>query len=255
MAFAGIYLYFTNKIKIGQSELIAFFVYYTAASFAVTAGYHRFYSHCSYKCSALVNWFFLAFGAAAFVNSAIKWARDHRNHHAHTDQNRDPYNINKGFFYAHLGWALLSDEVNSFPAQTKDLESNKLIMYQDRYIIILSILMGILVPWATGYLILDNHLFGLFFLSFFRIFFFHHSLFLINSYCHTFGSRPLGSISASNSLFVAILTMGDGYHHFHHIYPSDYRAGRKWFNIDLNKWILFGMNSMGLIHGLKKQND
>ena len=253
MSIIGLYFLFTGGIRIGLTEITTFLIFYLFIAFSVCAGYHRYFSHKSFTPKAWLKFFFLLTGPAAFMNSALIWARDHRHHHAYPeDEAKDPYSINKGFLYAHLGWAIRSDEVNAQVGFIKDLESDDWIKLQDKLIIPLSILMGLILPTLIGVAI-GNIAFGLFFLGFFRIFFFHHSIFLINSYCHKFGSRPLKNITAGNSLWIAILTMGDGYHHYHHMLPNDYRAGRKWYNWDPVKWILFCLEKVKIVSALKRQ--
>jgi stearoyl-CoA desaturase (delta-9 desaturase) len=254
MSIIGLYFLFTGEIRIGLTEITTFLVLYLLIAFSICAGYHRYFSHKSFTPKFSLKFFFLLLGPAAFMNSALKWARDHRHHHAYPeDEKMDPYSISKGFLYAHLGWAIHSDEVSSTVSFVQDLESDYWINWQNKWIIPLSILMGLILPIFLGILI-GNLAFGLFFLGFFRIFLFHHSIFLINSYCHMFGSRPLKNITAGNSLWIAILTMGDGYHHYHHMLPNDYRAGRKWYNWDPVKWILFCLKKMKLVSALKRQS-
>ena len=76
---------------------------------SITGGYHRLFSHRTYRASKIVRLFFLIFGAGAVQNSAIKWCSDHRRHHKCVDREDDPYNINKGFFWAHMGWIFFKD--------------------------------------------------------------------------------------------------------------------------------------------------
>ena len=82
---------------------------YLARMFGITAAYHRLFAHRSYKASAPVRLFYLLFGAASVQNSALKWSSDHRLHHSRTDQDEDPYNIRRGFFWAHIGWIFYKD--------------------------------------------------------------------------------------------------------------------------------------------------
>ena len=95
-----------NKVH-GWGFVWALFVfYYYATGFGITLGYHRLFSHISFKAKWPVKLFVLLFGAASFENSAHDWCADHRVHHKHVDEDEDPYDISKGFFYAHIGWLL-----------------------------------------------------------------------------------------------------------------------------------------------------
>jgi stearoyl-CoA desaturase (delta-9 desaturase) len=251
----GFYLFNNGTLTVGARELTVFFLYYFLIAFSITTGYHRYFSHRSFDAPVVLECIYLLFGSAAFMNSALKWAVDHRLHHLHTDQeHRDPYSIKRGFMYAHIGWALKSDEVDPQRISSKDLKNHKLLNYQHKYIIPLSILTGIIFPLLLGFVI-KNVLFGFFGLFVFRVFLFHHSVFLINSFCHSFGSRPKANISATNSVFVAFLTLGDGYHNNHHAFPTDFRAGRRWYDWDPNKWILTALSFFGVISNLRVERE
>lgn len=242
---------FMGLIEVGYKEVAAFFVFYFLCAFSLCAGNHRYFSHHSFSASPILRYFFILMSPANFMNSSLKWARDHRHHHAYTESEKDPYSIAKGFWYAHIGWAILSDEENSHAGMVDDLELQKDLVWQDKHILGLSVFMGLIIPTLIGYAI-GNIWFGVLFIGFVRIFFFHHSIFLINSYCHTFGSRPIKKdVTATNSLLVAFLTLGDGYHHNHHVYVQDYRAGYHWYDWDPVKWILVAFNKVGLVHKLR----
>ena len=83
-----------------------FAVLLVATGFSITLGYHRLFSHATFRARLPVRLFTLIFGAAAFENSVLMWASDHRRHHKHVDHDEDPYDISKGFFHAHIGWLL-----------------------------------------------------------------------------------------------------------------------------------------------------
>ena len=103
--------------------------YYYATGFGITLGYHRLFSHLSFKAKWPVKLFVLLFGAASFENSALDWSADHRVHHKHVDEDEDPYDISKGFFYAHIGWLLFRLKPKPPVNNVKDLEADPLARY------------------------------------------------------------------------------------------------------------------------------
>ena len=103
-----------------------------ATGLSITLGYHRLFSHLSFKASSPVRLFTLLFGAAAFENSALGWAADHRSHHKFVDHDKDPYDISKGFFHAHIGWILFRLQPETSLDGVKDLQRDRLVMWQHR---------------------------------------------------------------------------------------------------------------------------
>jgi stearoyl-CoA desaturase (delta-9 desaturase) len=221
---------------------------------SITAGYHRLISHRAYDAHWSVKLFFLIFGAAAFENSALKWCSDHRVHHHHVDHDEDPYNINKGFFYAHIGWIFFKqNDTNPFENRyAKDLVKDKLVNWQHRYYLALSVLVGLILPGVIGYM-MGSFLGGIAIGGFLRLVLVHHSTFFINSLCHVIGSQTYSKEhSARDSFVMALLTYGEGYHNFHHTFPSDYRNGIKWYHFDPTKWLIKTLTVVGLAEKLKK---
>ncbi|MGI9110407.1 MAG: acyl-CoA desaturase, partial [Opitutales bacterium] len=139
-----------NKVH-GWGFIWAMFVfYYYATGFGITLGYHRLFSHISFKAKWPVKVFVLLFGAASFENSALDWSADHRIHHKHVDEDEDPYDISKGFFYAHIGWLLFRLKPKPPVTNVKDLEADPLVMWQHRYVQWIGAFVGFVVPAALG---------------------------------------------------------------------------------------------------------
>ncbi|HWU44112.1 MAG TPA: fatty acid desaturase, partial [Bdellovibrio sp.] len=222
-----------------------------ATNLSITAGYHRLFSHKSYDAHPVAKAIFLLIGASGFQGSALKWSSDHRRHHTHIDGDKDPYNINKGFWYAHMGWLFYKESVNQ-KIQAPDLEKDWMVKFQDTYYVPLAILMGFGLPTLVGWM-LGSALGGFIIGGGLRIALTQQSTFFVNSLCHTLGKQTYSKeISARDSWFVAILTHGEGYHNFHHKFQIDYRNGIKWYQWDPTKWVINSMNWMGLAHKLRK---
>ena len=232
---------------------VAIFFYF-ATGLSITAGYHRLFSHKAYQASTPAKIFFLFFGAAAFQNSCLKWSTDHRRHHRHVDTDEDPYNINEGFFYAHMGWIFLKEkpEYEHDFTGARDLTSDPLVMFQHKYYLPIAVIIGLLLPLGIGALF-GFPLGGLALAGIGRVVFVHHATFFINSLCHKLGSQPYtDKNTARDSFIMAIFTYGEGYHNFHHRFQFDYRNGIKWYHFDPSKWLINTLEWMGMAHNKKR---
>lgn len=225
-------------------------VFAAATNLSVTAGYHRLFAHRSYEANPLVQWLFLLIGASGFQGSALKWASDHRRHHSEVDTDGDPYSIKKGFWHAHMGWLFFKDYVD-LEIQAPDLRKNKRVVFQDRYYVWVASFMGFVVPLLVGWA-MGSIWAGLFIAGSLRIFLTQQSTFFVNSLCHTLGRQTYSrEVSARDSVIVALLTHGEGYHNFHHTFQIDYRNGIKWYHWDPTKWTIVGLKWAGLASKLR----
>jgi stearoyl-CoA desaturase (delta-9 desaturase) len=231
---------------------LGFFAGYTlASSMAITLGYHRLFSHASFKASWPVRAVVLFFGGAAFEQSALRWSALHRLHHRHTDTDLDPYNINRGFFYAHVGWVMLRLPHFDY-ANVRDLARDPIVLHQHQHYRVWSYLAGVAVPLLVGAWI-GGWTYAILFPVTARIFLVLNSAFFINSVAHSFGSRGFQpDASARDHWIGAILTNGEGYHNFHHAFPRDYRNGIRWHHWDPTKWIIWSLSRVGLASDLKR---
>lgn len=225
---------------------------YFITGISITAGYHRLYSHRAYKASPIVKFLLLIFGAATFENSALKWCTDHRIHHNNVDHEKDPYNINKGFWWAHIGWIFFKEKNPKEVKYPKDFTNDKLLMWQHNNYMAIAIFMGLVVPTIIGHF-LGSALGGFAIAGLARIVFVHHCTFFINSLCHMVGTRPYTDTNtARDSAIMAVFSYGEGYHNYHHYFPTDYRNGIKWFHYDPTKWLIKSLSYTGLATDLKK---
>ena len=225
--------------------------YMIATGMSITVGYHRLFAHSTYKANPLIEFLLLFFGAAAFEQSAYKWASQHRDHHKHVDTDQDPYSIKKGFFYAHIGWLIFWEHALNHD-NVLDLQKNKLLMNQNKYYVFWAIGSGVILPTLIG-AFFGQGLAAFIFAVCARLVFVHHSTFCINSVCHMFGRATYDIYAtAKDHWFIALLTNGEGYHNFHHRFPGDYRNGVRWYQWDPSKWLIAFLTSMGLASDLKK---
>lgn len=221
------------------------------SNLSITAGYHRLFSHKSYEAHPALRAILLLIGAGAWQGSCLEWSSDHRVHHRFVDKDEDPYAITKGFFYAHFGWMLLKSP-HDRKIHAPDLERDPLVMTQHNHYLPIAIFMGFLFPALTASL-WGDFWGGLWIAGFLRIFLTQQSTYFVNSLSHTIGKRPYSTeISARDSLLVAFLTHGEGYHNFHHKFQWDYRNGILWWQWDPTKWVIWLSAKVGLASGLKQ---
>lgn len=221
------------------------------AGISVTAGYHRLYSHTTYKTNKWVEAVLLFFASAATQGSALKWSYDHRRHHAFVDSDEDPYSISKGFWFAHLFWLFRKTK----PIEKKvvaDLYRNPLVMFQHKYYAICMVVSNVLISLAVGYAL--NDYLGAFAMAWLlRLFLLHHFTWFINSLAHTWGTQSFSKEhSAVDNYIICLVTFGEGYHNYHHTFAGDYRNGIKWYHFDPTKWLIWTLYKCGLASHLKR---
>ena len=223
---------------------------YLAVGLSICAGYHRYFSHKSYECSPVVQAFYAIFGAMAAQNSILHWSSGHRAHHKYVDNEWDPYNIRRGLWWAHMVWIFyISPPIT--PTNVPDLEKNALVRWQNRWYRQIVILVGFGLPTLVG-AYFGSPLGGLLWGGFLRIVVIHHTTFFVNSIAHHFGGRDFDAdVSARDNWIIALLTLGEGYHSFHHRFPSDFRNGVRWFQWDPAKWFIRVLRFTGLAWDLR----
>ena len=234
------------------AEVGAFLFFYAATAMSITAGYHRLFAHRAYECRRLVKIFYVLFGAASFQHSVLTWSSDHRRHHKNIDDEGDPYNIRRGFLYAHIGWLLVNDHKDARFDNVRDLQADPLLRWQHRFYMPIAIAMSFGLPLALGFAVGDPwgwFLWG----GLLRVVAVHHSTFFVNSLAHTLGKRPYSlAVSARDSVVTALLTFGEGYHNFHHRFAADYRNGVHRYQWDPTKWFIRAMAAMGWAWNLRR---
>jgi len=241
---------FTTKLTLPTFILAVIMYFWTGMG--ITAGYHRLWSHRAYSAHWIVRLILCLGGAGAFEGSAKWWCRNHRAHHRYTDTDKDPYNAKKGFWYAHMGWMLQKQNVKKIGfADISDLNKDSMIMWQHNYYPWIATSIGIILPtiiasfWGDAWG-------GYFYAGLWKMVFVHHATFFVNSLAHTFGDKTFSDHhTAYDSFTTAVLTLGEGYHNYHHEFPQDYRNGIKIYHYDPTKWLLSFLNLFGLTYDLK----
>lgn len=224
---------------------------YLAVGMSICAGYHRFFSHKSYEAHPVVQAFFAFFGAMAAENSILEWSSQHRVHHKHADRDWDPYNIQRGFWWAHILWIFYRNEgMDRTYTNSPDLKANKIVMWQHKWNKVILIVGGFGLPTLIGAAFGDP-IAGLLWGGFTRLVVIHHTTFFVNSLAHYMGKPVFDAThSARDNWAVALVTLGEGYHSFHHRFPADFRNGIRWYHWDPAKWFIATAKYFGLASNL-----
>lgn len=232
---------------------------YVVRMFAITGGYHRYFSHRSYDTSRWFQFVLGFLGTTAAQKGPIWWASHHRHHHRHSDTEEDIHSpIVHGIYYAHVGWVLSSQFVSSRPELVKDLVKFPELRWLDRYYIVPPAVLGVftflLGLWLqTAYPGLGTSGWQMLTWGFFiSTVLTYHGTFCINSFTHLIGKRRFPSTDCSrNNLLLALITLGEGWHNNHHYYPGSERQGFYWWEIDISHYILKVLSWFGLVWNLR----
>ena len=217
--------------------------------FFITAGYHRYFSHRSYRTGRVFQFILAVGGATALQKGPLWWAGHHRVHHRYTDTERDPHTPRKGFWWSHVGW-ILTDETSAAPARSmKDFQKFPEIRFISKHDWIAQWSLGLACFLIGG---LPGLLIG-FFLSTVALW---HATFFINSLAHVWGSRRFETTDTSrNNPLLALLTLGEGWHNNHHRAAYVARQGLRWWEIDVTWYVLVVLEKLGVIWDVKRPRD
>jgi stearoyl-CoA desaturase (delta-9 desaturase) len=231
---------------ISRTALILLAVTFFARSFFVTAGYHRYFSHRSFRTSRLFQ-FVLAFGAESSAQKGVLWwAAHHRHHHRFSDTDRDVHSPQRGFWWSHVGWILCdrygATEVDSI----RDFARYPELRFLNRH--------DWLAPWTLGAACwLIGGWSGVVVGFFWSTVLLWHSTFSINSLAHVIGRRRYDTDDTSrNSVALALLTGGEGWHNNHHRYPASARQGFFWWEVDTTYYGLRLLSAAGVVRDLRR---
>ncbi|MBP7845579.1 MAG: fatty acid desaturase [Proteobacteria bacterium] len=238
-----------------QGILIYTAIHYFIDTFSITTGYHRLVSHKSFEAHPWLKAILMFTGAGAMQNSVLIWATDHRIHHSFEDTEKDPYNIKRGFLWAHWGWMFYKDNPDYIKKVPQDLANDPIVAWQHRVYLPLALFVCFGIPTIAGWM-MGNIIGGFVFGAVLRVFVSSHCTFLINSACHYFGKTTYTKeLTARDNWFIALFTCGEGFHNFHHKFQTDYRNGLRWFHWDPTKWGINLFSWLGLATNLRTVSD
>lgn len=238
----------------GLEHLIWLLITFSFTNLSITAGYHRLWSHKTYQAKGILRVIYAIGGAFSLQNSALHWSSDHRLHHKFVDDyDKDPYSASRGFWFSHIGWMLrdYNHETYNDYSNCRDLQKDPVVMWQHKYYVPLAIATNLGIPLLLGWYYHD--IIGmLLVVGALRLTLSHHSTFFINSLAHVWGKQTFtDKNSARDNGFLAVLTFGEGYHNFHHIFENDYRNGIYWWQYDPTKWLIKACSWIGLTGNLR----
>jgi stearoyl-CoA desaturase (Delta-9 desaturase) len=230
---------------ISRTALILLAVTYFGRMFFITAGYHRYFSHRSFRLSRPVQAVFAFGGLTCAQKGPLWWAANHRNHHKFSDTERDLHSPRKGFWWSHVGWILCDKYNETKTEEIKDFAQYPELRWLDSH--------NWVGPWALGVAcFLIGGWSGLVLGFFTSTVLLWHSTFLVNSLAHVMGRRVYATEDTSkNSLIIALITGGEGWHNNHHRYQSAARQGFRWWQVDTTFYALWVMSKLGLVRDLR----
>ncbi len=247
-------------VGISWVALATLILTYVIRMFAITGVYHRYFSHKSYKTSRWFQFVLACLGASAVQKGPLWWAAHHRHHHRYSDTEEDIHSpTEKGLWWSHVGWIICEKYKHTNHKWVPDLVKFPELMFIDKFHLLppAAFMVGLFslgafldAMWPSlGTSGLQLLTWG-FFVSTVAL---YHGTFTINSLSHVIGRRRFETPDDSrNSLMLALVTLGEGWHNNHHRFPSSERQGFYWWEIDISHYILRTLNLFGLVWDLKK---
>jgi stearoyl-CoA desaturase (Delta-9 desaturase) len=243
-----------------KADVFVFVVMYVLSGLGVTVGFHRLFTHRSFKTSRALRFVFAVLGSVAIEGPVISWVADHRKHHAFSDRAGDPHSphvdhgvgwrgILRGLAHAHVGWLFVHTQRGSRERYAPDLLADPVVAFVDRTFFVWAI-GGLGAAFGLGYAIGGNlraGLTGLLWGGAVRMLLLHHVTYSINSLCHFFGRRDYVTDDHSRNLaWLAPLSFGEAWHNNHHAFPTSASHGLSWRQPDISAWVIRAMEKTGL---------
>lgn len=227
------------------SSVILAITLYLVRMFGVTAGYHRLFSHRTFKTSRVGQFLFAFLAMSSAQKSVLWWSALHRHHHRHSDTEDDVHSpVHRSFFYSHLGWIFDKKHDATRIDEVPDLAKFPELRFLDTHQLLPAISLGILCFLIEGW---PGLVIG-FFLSTALL---YHGTFFINSLAHVHGSkRYVTGDDSRNNWWLALITLGEGWHNNHHAYQRSTRQGFRWYEVDVTFYALTAMSWLGVVWDL-----
>ena len=248
-------------------DLAILAVMYTLVGFGVTIGYHRLLTHRAFDAPDGVRGTLAVLGSMSVQGAVIHWVADHRKHHTFTDEEGDPHSphlhggdgwrgVLSGWWHAHTGWLFSRKDRASARRFARDLREDPVIRWVDRWFPLWAIL-GLVIPFVAGFALSGGSLWAGFTAfvwgGLVRVFLLHHATWSVNSVCHMYGRRPFAIEDESrNNWVVALVSLGEGWHHNHHAFPTSAKHGLERRQIDPSYGIIRAMEALGLARNVRR---
>jgi stearoyl-CoA desaturase (delta-9 desaturase) len=232
---------------------------YVVRMFAITAGFHRLFAHRTYKTGRVFQFVMAFAGTAAYQKGPLWWASHHRRHHIHADTADDLHSPQThSFWQSHTGWFLSRESLATETTLVRNLVKNRDLRLLDRFYSLPPALLAVSM-FGLGALLeryapaLGTSGFQMLVWGFFlSTVILYHGTFTVNSLAHLYGRRRFETGDNSrNNLFVALITLGEGWHNNHHYYPASERQGFYWWEIDVSHYILRLLSWLGVVWDLR----
>jgi stearoyl-CoA desaturase (Delta-9 desaturase) len=223
---------------------------YAIRMFGITGGYHRYFSHRSYRTSRAFQFCMAWIGCCALQKGPLWWAAHHRHHHRHSDEKEDVHSpLQSGFWWSHVGWIMSNKyEATDFDI-VKDFSPYPELRWLDRHWAVPGVLLAAACLFFMGW---PGLVWG-FFISTVLL---YHGTFVTNSLCHMFGKiRYKTADTSRNSFILALVTLGEGWHNNHHYYSASARMGFFWWEVDISYYTLRCLSLLGFVWDMKKPRD
>jgi stearoyl-CoA desaturase (delta-9 desaturase) len=238
-------------------------VFYVASGLGITVGFHRYFTHGSFKAVRPLRIALALAGSMAMQGPVITWVADHRRHHAFSDKEGDPHSpwlfgtgpvaLARGFWHSHMGWLFDRDQTNA-QRFTPDLLADRDIVRVDRLFVLWSVL-TLLVPAALGGLLTWSWwgvLTAFFWAGLVRVGLLHHVTWSINSICHMIGDQPFAARDHSRNVWpLAVLSFGESWHNLHHADPTCARHGVQRGQVDISARVIWAFEKLGMAHSVR----
>jgi stearoyl-CoA desaturase (delta-9 desaturase) len=233
-------------VAISPGAIAACVIGYCARVFALTAFYHRRFSHRAFDTSRVVQFIFAVVGAAAAQRGPLWWSAHHRHHHKYSDQPQDKHSPHvHGFLWSHCGWFLQDQNFGTDKSMIKDWLKYPELVWLNRFDLVAPLAYGILLFMLGGW----SYLIWGYFVSTTLV---YHVTFSVNSVAHKVGTRDYATKDQSrNNWWLALLTFGEGWHNNHHYWPSSARQGFTKYQIDISYMILRTLEKFKLVWDLR----
>ena len=236
---------------------------YVVRMVGITAGYHRYFSHRTYKTSRFFQFVLALLGTSAAQQGPLWWAAHHRNHHKYSDTEDDVHSPSMhGFWWSHMGWILAPQNKKTNFKLVPDLARYRELRFLNRFYILPPVALAV-ACWSVGTLLknyfpaMGTNGFQLLVWGFFvSTVLLYHGTFTVNSLAHIIGRRRYQTRDNSrNSLFVALITLGEGWHNNHHHCPSSERQGFYWWEIDVSHYVLRALSHLRIVWDLQRPSE
>jgi stearoyl-CoA desaturase (delta-9 desaturase) len=254
-----LYIYGVYRVLSQQLWLswIVNFWYGTWGGLSVTGGNHRLWCHRSYDAKLPLRIFLMLGQTMTGQYTVGSWSVGHRVHHKYSDEDADPHNTKRGFFFAHAGWLFRKEHplvsLKERLYDYSDLDRDSVLVFQHKYYYYLWLIMSVFLPMSLQVLLAGDCLLDAFLLSVvMRNMSVYHDTAFVNSAAHMFGDRPYNeTIDPRENYYVSLASFGEGYHNYHHSYPWDYKAGETGAGFNFTSVFIEIMHFFGQAYNLK----